>query len=164
MKAEDPTTGKIKFFIDKCLPFGASISCTVFQKFSDALKHLIEFRAMGKYTRDEVVDTITNYLDDFLFLALSIVRCNWLISKFLNLCKQLGVPIAVEKTEWAQETVVFLGILLDGRNLMLRVPIEKRIKALNLLKSFLDRKKATVKQLQELCGYLNFLCKAVFPG
>ena len=27
-----------------------------------------------------------------------------------------------------------------------------------------DSKKAAVKNLQELCGYLNFLCKAIFPG
>ena len=28
----------------------------------------------------------------------------------------------------------------------------------------MDRKKATVKDLQLLCGYLNFLCKAIYPG
>ena len=27
-----------------------------------------------------------------------------------------------------------------------------------------DKKKATVKELQCLCGYLNFIGKAVFPG
>ena len=38
MMAENPETGKIQFFIDKCLPFGASISCAIFQDFSDGLK------------------------------------------------------------------------------------------------------------------------------
>ena len=28
----------------------------------------------------------------------------------------------------------------------------------------LDQSKVTVKELQALCGYLNFLCKAIFPG
>ena len=31
LKAEDPNTGKVMYFIDKCLPFGASISCAHFQ-------------------------------------------------------------------------------------------------------------------------------------
>ena len=35
MKAEDPETGKVMFFIDKCLPFGSSISCAHFQRFSN---------------------------------------------------------------------------------------------------------------------------------
>ena len=41
-KAYDPETNELRFFIDKCLPFGASISCSHYQRFSDALKHIIE--------------------------------------------------------------------------------------------------------------------------
>ena len=157
MKAEDPNTGKTQYFVDKCLPFGASISCAIFQQISNGLKFLIEYKA-------GVPDTVTNYLDDFLFLALSILACNNLIEQFLEMCKELGIPISLEKTEWGCELVIFLGILLDGRHYMLRIPLEKRQKAVNLLKFFLDKKKATIKQLQELCRYLNFLCKAILPG
>ena len=63
MKAEDPQTGKIQYFADKCLPFGASISCAIFQKFSDALQFLIEKKT------GSIPNSVTNYLDDFLFLA-----------------------------------------------------------------------------------------------
>ena len=44
MKAQDPKTNKTFYFVDKCLPFRASISCAVFQRISNALKHLIEHR------------------------------------------------------------------------------------------------------------------------
>ena len=44
MKARDPQTGTWCFFVDKCLPFGSSMSCALFQRFSDALCHLIEFK------------------------------------------------------------------------------------------------------------------------
>ena len=40
MKAENPKTSETSFFIDKCLPFGHSMSCVLFQKFSDALAHI----------------------------------------------------------------------------------------------------------------------------
>ena len=35
---------------------------------------------------------------------------------------------------------------------------------MHLLSNLKDSKKATVKQLQSLTGYLNFLNKAIFPG
>ena len=90
--------------------------------------------------------------------------CNHLIREFLRLCEEIGVLVATEKTEWADECIVFLGVLLDGRHLMMRLPLEKRLKALTMLRTFIDKRKATVKELQELCGYLNFLCKVIFPG
>ena len=70
----------------------------------------------------------------------------------------------MEKTEWASDTLVFLGILLDGRFLIISIPKDKRDAALQLLKIMVDKKKATVKELQQLCGFLNFLGKAIFPG
>ena len=74
------------------------------------------------------------------------------------------MPISNEKTEWATIQIVFLGILLDGRNLTLAIPREKRIRALHMLRMMKDKKKATVKELQSLCGFLNFINKAIFPG
>ena len=37
MKAQHPKNGKTFFFVDKCLPFGSSISCAIFQAISDAI-------------------------------------------------------------------------------------------------------------------------------
>ena len=41
MKAQHPKTGKFYYFVDKCMPFGASISCVIFQKISDAISLLV---------------------------------------------------------------------------------------------------------------------------
>ena len=76
----------------------------------------------------------------------------------------MGVPITKEKTVWACLRLVFLGILLDGQKHVLAVPEDKRQRTLNLLISFLSKKKATVKELQSLAGLLNFLNKAIHPG
>ena len=84
MKAEDPKTGEWKYFVDKCLPFGASISCALFQCFSDAICFLTENKSASS-------GQTTNYLDDFLFIALSFIACNGLISDFLQLCEEIGV-------------------------------------------------------------------------
>ena len=155
-KAEDPADGKFKYFVEKCLPFGASISCSHYQRFSNALRHILEVRTQRK--------SITNYLDDFLFTAIMKWLCNQQIHEFLILCEELAVPVAVEKTEWASTMIVFLGILLNGEQLLLCIPLEKKQKALKLLNDLTGKKKATVKQLQVLTGYLNFLTKAITPG
>ena len=74
------------------------------------------------------------------------------------------MPISLEKTEWAAPTLIFLGNLLDGTNLMISIPLEKHDKAIRLLSELTDKKKAMVKQLQVVMGYLNFLSRAIFVG
>ena len=44
MKAQNPETLEWFYFMDKCLPFGVSISCSHFQRFSNELKYLAEHR------------------------------------------------------------------------------------------------------------------------
>ena len=57
MKAKSPIDGKIYYFVDKCLPFGAAISCSHFQAFSDSVAHIFMVKSKGK--------TTVNYLDDY---------------------------------------------------------------------------------------------------
>ena len=73
-----------------------------------------------------------------------------MIREFLYLCDQIGVPDALEKTEWASDMTIFLGILLNGVDLTLCLPLEKRQLAIELLEDMVrhDKTKATVKQLQ----------------
>ena len=156
-KAVDPQTGKTMYFVDKCLPFGASISCALFQKFSNALHHILAVITGTKYT-------ITNYLDDFLFTEIMQNRCNKMVSNFSKICEDINLPIVHDKTEYATTRIIFLGILLDGEHLLLAVPIEKKDRALTTINYLLNKRKAMVKQLQQFTGYLNFLCKAIHPG
>ena len=157
MKAEDPLTGKIKYFADKNLPFGASRSCYLFQQFSNCLKHLIEHRCNRFYT-------VTNYLDDFLFIGRNRDKCNDSITNFLEICEQIGCPVAMEKTEWAMNQIVFLGVLFDGLNMCLAIPEDKVTKAIDKIGAIVFKKKTTVKALQSLTGLLNFFNRALVPA
>ena len=157
LKAQDPRTGVWYYFFDKSVPFGARISCALFQKFSDCLQHVVEFLTGKKMS-------VTNYLDDFLFVSATEQQCNYLVRTFIEMCSRLGVPTADDKTEWASTRTIFLGILILGDKFMLSIPDEKRVKALNMAKLFISKKRATVHELQRYTGYLNFLCKAIFPG
>ena len=87
-----------------------------------------------------------------------------MVKIFTDLSHYLNVPIVTEKTEWACQICVFLGILIDGGHQVLSIPEEKRLRATNLLTAISSKQKATVKDLQKLAGYLNFITKAIFPG
>ena len=126
MMAVHPDTGESYYFFNKCLPFGASISCSHFQRFSNGHRHVFEY----------ITDTagqVPNYLDDFLFIATCMLRCKQLVLIFLCLCQELNITVSLDKTEWATLLITFLGVVLDGAWKLLCVPKGKRIKATNLL-------------------------------
>ena len=155
MKATHPVTKKLYFFVDKCLPFGSSISCAIFQAVSDAIAYLVEFR-----TKKPNV----NYLDDYLFAAALKSACDSQVQVFLHKCEEICFPVALKKTFWGTTVLVFLGLLLNRELQIVCIPTEKVEKALSMIQPFLTKKKATVLQFQQLCGTLNFLCKCILPG
>ena len=110
------------------------------------------------------MDRITNYLDDFLFLAFLEVECNSLMETFFSLCKRIGCPLSLDKTEYATTEIVFLGMLLNGILLCLSIPVDKKNRAVDMLEMFLGKKKVTIKEIQTLTSLLNFLNRAIVPG
>ena len=155
MKARNPLDGKEYFFVDKCLPFGSSISCAIFQRFSNAVAYLMRHRT-GK--------SLVNYLDDYFFAALIAMICDQQLNKFLDVCSEINFPVALEKTFWHSTLLTFLGLLLDTEKQLVCVPLEKLEKASNQIDRLLSKKKAKVLDIQKVCGLLNFLCRCVVPG
>ena len=157
MKAEDPITGEVCYFVDKNLPFGSSVSCSHFQRVSNCFKHLLEWKSGRKHI-------VTNYLDDFLFIETTEIRCNAMVRMFLIICEEINFPVAEEKTVLASTTMEFLGMVLNGVHRLIQIPEEKRIRTVSLLNLFIAKKKVTVHEIQQLTGLLNFLNKAIVPG
>ena len=137
MTVKNPLSNTYMYFVEKNLPFGASCSCNHFQLFSDSLKHLIEHVLDREFC-------VTNYLDDYMFIHVEQELCNNMVRRFLELCQDIGCPVSLEKTVWASTRMIFLGIMLDGCAETLCVPEDKRLKALNLIRYAVDRKKVTV--------------------
>ena len=157
MKAESPIDHKIYYFVDKCMPFGAAISCSHFQRFSNALAHIVRVKS-GK-------DTL-NYLDDFFFVSIMKLICDKQIKLFIMICNLINFPISLDKTFWGETQIVFLGTLIDTTKQQIFMPIEKINKALEMISDFLSRKKSkvTLREIQQLCGLLNFFTRAIVPG
>ena len=157
MKAQHPVSKKWFYFVDKCLPFGSSISCAIFQAISDAIAWIVRYR---------VRKPNVNYLDDYLFAAALKRFCDQQISEFLLVCAQINFPVALKKNYWGSTRLVFLGMLLDTVRQVVCIPSDKLIKAANWVNYFLNKKnrKATIQEFQKLCGILNFLCRGIVPS
>ena len=155
--AISPIDGKKYYFVDKALPFGSSISCAHFQDFSNAVAHIVKKKS-GK--------SLVNYLDDYLFAALLAMICNNHIQLFLDICETINFPVSLGKTFWADTRIIFLGMLIDTVAQTVSVPISKIEKAIDLIQTVLNKvsRKITMKDLQKLCGFLNFLCRCIVPG
>ena len=149
MKAVSPLDGKTYYFVDKCLPFGASISCLHFHRFSNAVKHIVQYKISKK---------LVNYLDDFLFAALMKLMCNNQVKDFLAVCALINFPVSLEKTFRGTTKLTFLVLLIDTINQCVCIPIDKIERAVAMIQEILDKKskKITLNQLQKVCGFLNF--------
>ncbi len=154
-RATNPETKLTYFFFDKCLPFGSCESCQIYQRVSNGLAWAVR-QCTGK--------PVVNYLDDFLFGDICCTACNSQILTFLDVCLFIGFPVSEEKTEWSKEWVIFLGLLIHGRKQLICLSEEKLAKGLTLLRQLLHQRKATIRQLMTVAGFLNFLTRALNFG
>ena len=84
----------------------------------------------------------------------------------MKVCDAICMPVNLDKTFWATTRLTFLGLLIDTILQMVFIPIEKVIKAKEMIDSVLSNKsrKVTLQKLQKICGFLNFLGRCVVPG
>ena len=106
MKAESPLDGITYYFVDKCLAFGVSISCSHFQRVSNAIVHIVRTKNNNS--------PLVNFLDDYLFSQLLRTACNNQIKMFLKVCSIIGMPESLEKTFWATRFLSFLGFIISS--------------------------------------------------
>ena len=158
MKCESPFDGVVYYFVEKALPFGSSISCSHFQRFSNSIAHITKVKNHGKFP--------INYMDDFFFISMMKTLCDQQVQKFLDICTEIKFLVSMEKTYWGTHVLTFLGLLIDTIGGFISIPADKLVRALSLIEAILTRKngKTTVKELQRLCGFLNFICRCIVPG
>ena len=144
------------YFVDKALPFGCSISCALFEKFSTFLEWCAKLVSGS--------NNIIHYLDDFCGCSRTWEEASQLLSAILGLFNSFGVPVAQEKVEGPVTCIKFLGLEVDTIAMEVRLPADKVSDLLNCIITVQGREKITLRELQSLIGKLNFACRAVVPG
>ena len=146
---------KGQFFIDNCLPFGALVSCAVFEDIS-MLIHWIAERRVGH--------ALIHYLDDFFTVHKLAYVCSNIMVSFKEVCVEIGILVSPEKAVGPVQVIQFLGMTIDTILMVVIVLEDKRADILKILTKMIRKRKATSLEIQALAGKLNFLCKVVPAG
>lgn len=143
-------------YIDRALPFGLRSAPLIFTAVADGLAWAMN--CCG-------VIHVLHYLDDFFFCGPTASEaCNIYLQIALELCLQLGFPVAAEKVEGPSPVITFLGIEIDSIKQELRLPAEKLRRVKTITDTWLSKTSASKRELQSLLGHLHHAATVVKPG
>ena len=147
---------KGQIYIDTVLPLGLRSAPLIFTAVVDAVQWMLETQG---------VKHIMHYLDDYLVMGpANSPECQRSLEKTLDCCQWLGVPIAQHKTEGPSTQLVFLGMELNTRDGILRLPGAKLQRLQGEIKSWTGKWSCTKRSLLSLIGQLQHACCVVQPG
>ena len=142
-----------KYYYDRNLPQGCGSSCQIFEVFSTAIQAIFEH-----YVPDA---RCVHMMDDYFIIATNYTTCNNHLQKLLQICQDIGVPMAPDKTTSPSLQTTFLGIKLDTHLQVARLPRDKIEEYANEVEATLSRRKIKKKELESLIGKLNFAASVV---
>ena len=146
-----------KYYVDLCLPFGMKSSPSIWCRMSQAILWIIQNHLK--------ISSSVCYVDDFLVVSnQSEDQANADIDTIIQLCEDLGVPLALKKLIRPTTKLTYLGIGIDSTSLMTFVTPERKQVALEVIKSVASRRSCSKKELQSLLGQLYFLTRSVPYG
>ena len=106
-----------------------------------------------------------HYIGDFLFLGRAgSGHCQGLLDTFTCMAEWLKIPLTPEKTEGPATCITFLGIELDSVEGVCRLSAAKVQDLKANIGTLLGKQKATLTELQQLVGKLNFAGRVILAG
>ena len=131
---------KDKYYVDKRLPFGLRSAPFIFNTFASTIKYILK----NNYNIEHTI----HYLDDYFIVGPpELPTCRKAVNTMLTVCKDLGVPVAMEKLEGPATNITFLGISINTTSMTLSLPPEKLAELVEELERWPGQKKCTKRQL-----------------
>ena len=141
------------FYYDCSLSMGSKSSARCCQKVTTVIVYI--FTNKGYFA--------INYLDD-LGGADSSARANIAYAMLRHILAEAGLQEAVDKSCPPSMCMTFLGIEVNTITFTLKIPDEKWQEILIVLSHWTNKSTASLKEVQQLAGLLNFACKCVCSG
>lgn len=145
------------YFMDKCLPMGCSLSCSLFEKFSTTLQEVL-IQCFSFHC-------VSHILDDFIFLSPSGSKlCQQQLEIFLSIASFAGIPIETSKTLPPATVAPIHRIEVDTSVMTAHLSADKVHLLCQLLEHFQLKRSARLRQWQSLIGHLSFATRVIHPG
>ena len=143
-----------KVYFESRLPFGLRSSCLNAQRVTNAVILIYNTKSRA---------FVAGYIDDCV--GCSIVEFAITdYSSFRSLNRELGLTTTDPKCVAPCFALVWIGLECDTKDMVLRIPEEKRLRIVQFLQAWLDQARATKAELQSVLGVLNHAAAAVIVG
>lgn len=139
------------YMSDTKLPQGARLSPSIFNILSASIRRMMLRRGFATFSM----------LDDFLVVGRTFDECKRALNALIALLRSLGFRINWTKVVDPTTKLVFLGIEIDTVAGVLCLDPVKNEKFCDLLRITLCKKRLSYKQLEKLCGKLNWAAQVV---
>ena len=140
-------------YIDTCLPFGTRHGSQIFQRLSDAVRHIMRQRGF----------CVIDYIDDYVGMGVpGVARASF--ASLFSLMKELGLTISDSKLVPPSTKVVCLGVLIDTEKGTVSIPPDKLRQVNDTVRHWMTKDTCTKRQLQSLLGLLLCVHKCVKPA
>ena len=108
---------------------------------------------------------IDHYLDHFIIVGPPESRiCGHGLDLLVRWCKDLGVPLALDKLEGQTDCITFLSIEIDTAAGVLRLPADKLARMRVVSQQWSSRRACERRELESLIGTLQHACRVIKPG
>ena len=143
-------------YLDRALPFGLRSAPKIFNALADFVAWILHQHGI-RYQ--------LHYLDDFLLLgAPCSAEAQHCLEKAIQIFQDLGIPIALHKTEGPATVLIFLGILIDTEAFELRLPAEKLARLQETIGLWANKRACKRKDLESLLGHLSHAATVIPQG
>ena len=148
--------GRTQYFFSKVLNFGLRSSPFLFDLFAEALLEIMFLKGVPR--------TVVRYVDDFIVVAPSRQGCQDHLDTMIRISHEAGFSIQPSKITKPSTVTEFLGIVIDTEREEMRISKERMLEISAELDAWLDRPRATKRQILSLVGKLAFASKVVRSG
>lgn len=145
------------YYVDMVLPFGLRSAGGIFNHFANLVCWIIN----NKYG----IPNLIHYSDDYFMVSTQDVV---IAKKELSVVKQaffdMGIPLADDKIEGPALEMIYLGILINSRDMTIEITPDRYVETTGALPRWVTRRTCTKTEMQSLIGKLSFIAKVVRPG
>ena len=145
---------KDNYFVDICPSFGCRGSGAAQQRVSSAVCYLMDCQG----------HMVLAYVDDFCGAHKSFHHAMTSFMAFEQLCQDLGLKIAPEKSTFPATSMEWLGFNIDTVKMEITIPTQKLDEVLSLATHWSSKPRASKRDYQSLAGKLNHIGQCVAPA
>ncbi|SPO29085.1 uncharacterized protein UTRI_06034 [Ustilago trichophora] len=152
------------YYQECALAFGGRSSPFLFNLFAEFLHWLSAFALQAVSPSSTTHSDVSHYLDDFFGASDATADPSTPIQVLSLAAAALGFKLSQKKTLWSTTKLEVLGIELDSVAQTASITLQRRQRILQLCSRIIERGRASLLELQQVAGHLQFVTRVAPHG